>query len=279
MVRTAGRGRTSTSVTDGEHEQGLASSPTSRSGWPGSTRSRETLAAARRGSGRSTTSRVLPLLHVEVLLGGGADEDDGVHRPDDVRRPGRAADRHRQPRAPPSTPPQGRRSRAFLPSTSPSGFGRNDYYTPSEDYLAAVAEAMREEYLAIVESGFLLQVDDPWLIEMLTDDGRSDPAERRRRAQRARRGAQPRAARHPGGPDQAAHLLRPQPRPAAERHPAGRRGAGHAPDQRRGVLLRGGQPAAPARVADLGRRAAGRRARSCCPGCSGTRPTTSSIPS
>jgi len=72
---------------------------------------------------------------------------------------------------------------AFLPSTSPSGFGRNDYYSSEQDYLAAVAEAMREEYLAIVESGFLLQVDDPWLIEILTDDGRSDPADRRRRAQ------------------------------------------------------------------------------------------------
>ena len=72
---------------------------------------------------------------------------------------------------------------AFLPSTSPSGFGRNDYYASEQDYLVAVAEAMREEYLAIVESGFLLQVDDPWLIEILADDGRSDPAERQRRAQ------------------------------------------------------------------------------------------------
>jgi 5-methyltetrahydropteroyltriglutamate--homocysteine methyltransferase len=72
---------------------------------------------------------------------------------------------------------------AFLPSTSPSGFGRNDYYATEQDYLVAVAEAMREEYLAIVESGFLLQVDDPWLIEILADDGRSDPAERHRRAQ------------------------------------------------------------------------------------------------
>jgi 5-methyltetrahydropteroyltriglutamate--homocysteine methyltransferase len=71
---------------------------------------------------------------------------------------------------------------AFLPSTSPSGFGRNEYYATEQDYLAAVAEAMREEYLAIVEAGFLLQIDDPWLIEILTDDGHSDPAERRRRA-------------------------------------------------------------------------------------------------
>ena len=77
----------------------------------------------------------------------------------------------------------GKVTEAFLPSTSPSGFGRNDYYATELDYLAAVAEAMRQEYLAIVEAGFLLQIDDPWLIEILTDDGRSDPAERRRRAE------------------------------------------------------------------------------------------------
>src|SRR5271166_740569 len=77
----------------------------------------------------------------------------------------------------------GRATEAFLPSTSPSGFGRNEYYATEQDYLAAVAEAMRSEYLAIVEAGFLLQVDDPWLIEILADDGRSDPAERRRRAE------------------------------------------------------------------------------------------------
>jgi len=78
---------------------------------------------------------------------------------------------------------EGKVTEAFLPSTSPSGFGRNEYYPTEHDYLVAVAEAMREEYLAIVEAGFLLQVDDPWLIEILTDDGRTDPAERRRRAQ------------------------------------------------------------------------------------------------
>ena len=77
----------------------------------------------------------------------------------------------------------GRATEAFLPSTSPSGFGRNDYYATELDYLTAVAEAMREEYLAIVDAGFLLQIDDPWLIEILTDDGRSIPAERRRRAE------------------------------------------------------------------------------------------------
>lgn len=55
----------------------------------------------------------------------------------------------------------------FMPSAGPSGFGRNEYYTNQAEYLGAVAEAMREEYLAIIEAGFVLQIDDPWLIEIL----------------------------------------------------------------------------------------------------------------
>lgn len=70
---------------------------------------------------------------------------------------------------------------AFLPATGPSGFGRNEYYPSHEDYLAAVAEAMREEYLGIVEAGFILQVDDPFLIDMLSDPSR-DEDERERMA-------------------------------------------------------------------------------------------------
>jgi 5-methyltetrahydropteroyltriglutamate--homocysteine methyltransferase len=68
---------------------------------------------------------------------------------------------------------------AFLPSTSPSGFGRNEYYASHHDYLAAVAEALREEYLAIVDAGFLLQVDDPWLVEYLSENPDTTPAQRR----------------------------------------------------------------------------------------------------
>ena len=68
----------------------------------------------------------------------------------------------------------------FMPSSGPSGFGRNDYYKDDEEYLNAVAEAMREEYVGIVEAGFILQVDDPWLIDMLCDPGES--LENRRKA-------------------------------------------------------------------------------------------------
>jgi 5-methyltetrahydropteroyltriglutamate--homocysteine methyltransferase len=61
----------------------------------------------------------------------------------------------------------------FMPSSGPSGFGRNEYYATNAEYLSAVSEAMREEYLAIVDAGFILQVDDPWLIELLTESHRS----------------------------------------------------------------------------------------------------------
>jgi 5-methyltetrahydropteroyltriglutamate--homocysteine methyltransferase len=57
----------------------------------------------------------------------------------------------------------------FMPSSGPSGFGRNDYYATHEEYLYAVGEAMRVEYQAIVDAGFILQIDDPWMIDMLAD--------------------------------------------------------------------------------------------------------------
>ncbi|GAA2538588.1 cobalamin-independent methionine synthase II family protein [Pseudonocardia hydrocarbonoxydans] len=72
---------------------------------------------------------------------------------------------------------------AFLPSTSPSGFGRNEHYPTHGEYLEAVAEALREEYLAIVDAGFLLQVDDPWLIEYLSENPETTPEQRRRDAE------------------------------------------------------------------------------------------------
>jgi 5-methyltetrahydropteroyltriglutamate--homocysteine methyltransferase len=38
---------------------------------------------------------------------------------------------------------------------------RDEYYKDAKDFLFAIAEAMRTEYLAIVEAGFMLQVDNP----------------------------------------------------------------------------------------------------------------------
>jgi 5-methyltetrahydropteroyltriglutamate--homocysteine methyltransferase len=72
---------------------------------------------------------------------------------------------------------------AFMPSVSPSscaGIMENRYYRSDEEHVAAVAEAMREEYEAIVAAGFLVQIDDPRLAMhyMLTPDEDVDEARR-----------------------------------------------------------------------------------------------------
>jgi 5-methyltetrahydropteroyltriglutamate--homocysteine methyltransferase len=54
----------------------------------------------------------------------------------------------------------------FVPSVSPSscaGIMENRYYKSDEEHVLAVAEAMREEYEAIVAAGFMVQIDDPRL--------------------------------------------------------------------------------------------------------------------
>jgi len=53
---------------------------------------------------------------------------------------------------------------AFMTAISPSNlelYYENHYYASQEEYLAALAEAMRVEYLAIVDAGLQLQIDDP----------------------------------------------------------------------------------------------------------------------
>ena len=52
----------------------------------------------------------------------------------------------------------------FLTAASPgvvSLFFRDDYYGSEESYLAAIAEAMRDEYETITNAGFVLQIDCP----------------------------------------------------------------------------------------------------------------------
>jgi 5-methyltetrahydropteroyltriglutamate--homocysteine methyltransferase len=53
---------------------------------------------------------------------------------------------------------------AFLTAISPSNlelYYENQYYRSGEEYLTALADAMRVEYQAIVDAGFVLQIDDP----------------------------------------------------------------------------------------------------------------------
>jgi 5-methyltetrahydropteroyltriglutamate--homocysteine methyltransferase len=56
---------------------------------------------------------------------------------------------------------------AFVPAIAPAmvGRGQNQYYDSEEAYVFAIAEALQTEYRAIVDAGFILQIDDPGLGE------------------------------------------------------------------------------------------------------------------
>jgi 5-methyltetrahydropteroyltriglutamate--homocysteine methyltransferase len=54
----------------------------------------------------------------------------------------------------------------FLTSTAPSSlepYRGNEYYKTTEEFVFALAEALRVEYEAIVDAGYLLQIDDAWM--------------------------------------------------------------------------------------------------------------------
>ncbi len=65
---------------------------------------------------------------------------------------------------------------AFIPAVAPGTIElqrSNAFYSSQEEFLEAIATAMHEEYRAIVEAGFILQVDDP---RVVTQYGNPDPA-------------------------------------------------------------------------------------------------------
>lgn len=54
----------------------------------------------------------------------------------------------------------------FLTATAPASlevYRQNEYYATDEEYLFALADALRVEYEAIVDAGLILQIDDAWL--------------------------------------------------------------------------------------------------------------------
>ena len=144
-----------------------------------------------------------------------------------------------------------------MPSISPSNveeWQRNTYYKKHEEYIVAIADAMREEYKAIVDAGLLLQIDDPRLVSLLP--GKSERLDRRlpQVGEPARRGAQPCAARHPDRENPPPHLLRHQHGPARPRHGGEGPDRHHPEDQGRRLFVRGGEPAPRARMENLGQR-------------------------
>ena len=58
-------------------------------------------------------------------------------------------------------------SEGFLNSLAPGSCSRigNRYYGSEEEFMYACADAMREEYQAIIDAGFILQLDDPSISE------------------------------------------------------------------------------------------------------------------
>ncbi len=62
---------------------------------------------------------------------------------------------------------EAKQEEAFMTAIAPSDvewWQSNEYYKSEEEFLLAVADAMSVEYRAIVEAGFILQIDDPRLV-------------------------------------------------------------------------------------------------------------------
>jgi 5-methyltetrahydropteroyltriglutamate--homocysteine methyltransferase len=71
---------------------------------------------------------------------------------------------------------------AFMSAALPTGLAEhgNEYYSSREDFVTALADATREEYRAIIDAGFLIQLDDP-AASSLWGHQDAEPAERDRR--------------------------------------------------------------------------------------------------
>src|SRR3989442_6933642 len=71
---------------------------------------------------------------------------------------------------------------AFMPATGLGYVGFNEYYKTDEEYLHALGSALSTEYRAIVDAGLMLQVDEPYLCDILNDP-RLEEKQRHRLAQ------------------------------------------------------------------------------------------------
>lgn len=68
----------------------------------------------------------------------------------------------------------------FLPATAPSGVGINEYYKTEEEYFHALAAELNKEYKLIIDSGILLQVDDPFLPDIFVEPDLDEKQMKRR---------------------------------------------------------------------------------------------------
>jgi 5-methyltetrahydropteroyltriglutamate--homocysteine methyltransferase len=69
---------------------------------------------------------------------------------------------------------------AFLPVVAPASVAykrQDEYYQSEEDYVFGVADALREEYRAIIDAGLMLQIDDahlPMMYDNIVNPGTPD---------------------------------------------------------------------------------------------------------
>src|SRR3989475_8727413 len=149
----------------------------------------------------------------------------------------------------------------FMTSIAPGSASRiaNRYYKTEEEFLFACADAMREEYKAIVDAGLVLQLDDPAIAE---NWDMVNPRTRGGRLQEVLDGpcggAQPRDPRPAGGPDPVASRLGQLARPPHHRHCHARHRRRHAGRQVPCLLVRGRQRPPRARVEGVAGREAAR---------------------
>ena len=77
---------------------------------------------------------------------------------------------------------------AFMCAVAPGSFSRGEdlHYPTEEAFVYAIAEAMREEYSAIVDAGFILQIDDPGMPDSWDMVDPEPPVEEYKKFQRVR---------------------------------------------------------------------------------------------
>ena len=123
----------------------------------------------------------------------------------------------------------------FLPVVAPASCFPNlidEHYGSENAALMGIAEALREEYKAIVDAGLYVQIDDayiPFMYDVIVPPGTM--ADYKAWAQLRDRRAEPRPRGHPRGPRPLPRLLGHVERPAHGRHPPEGRPRPHVPGE------------------------------------------------
>ncbi len=135
----------------------------------------------------------------------------------------------------------------FMCSIGPGSFARSEdvHYNNPEEFVFAAAEAMREEYKAIVDAGIVLQIDDPSLPDNWDMINPEPPLDEFKKYERVRMEALNHALRGlPPGAHPLPHLLGKLAWPAYDRHSTGGHRRSRVERQCWRLFRRGRQPPA-----------------------------------